>query len=81
MTKTTKKMKPNVLLVDSVEDGHARLVLDDEAFTIPAHLLPPGAREGDWIELSVGVVPAPTSNADALRKKLARGDRGGPIKL
>jgi hypothetical protein len=85
-TKTTKpaKAKPNtpfVVLVDAVEDGHARLVLDDEAFTVPARLLPRGAREGTWIQLSTGVVSAPASDAAALRKKLAGGDRGGPIKL
>jgi hypothetical protein len=80
MTKTTKA-KPNALFVDAIEDHHARLVLDDEVFTIPARLLPRGAREGSWIELSIGVVPAPASDAAAIRKKLARGDRGGPIKL
>jgi len=89
MTKSTKSTRPAktrpstlfVLLVDAVEDGHARLVLDDESFTIPARLLPRGAREGAWIQLSIGVVPAPASDAAALRKKLARRDRGGPIKL
>jgi hypothetical protein len=86
MTKTTKPARarpspPFVLFVDAVEQGRARLVLDDEAFTIPARLLPRGAREGAWIQLSIGVVPAPASDAAALRKKLARGDRGGPIKL
>jgi hypothetical protein len=77
----TKANKPRVLFVDAIEDGHARLVLDDDAFTVPARLLPRGAREGDWIELSLAVVAAPASDAAALRKKLARGDRGGPIKL
>jgi hypothetical protein len=83
MTKPIKA-RPNtpfVLFVDAIEAGHARLVLEDESFTIPARLLPPGAREGSWIQLAIGVVPAPASDAAALRKKLARGDRGGPIKL
>ncbi len=80
MTKTNKST-PNLLFVDAIEGAHARLVLDDESFTIPARLLPRGAREGSWIQLSIVVVPAPASDAAALRDKLARGDRGGPIKL
>jgi hypothetical protein len=77
-----KKPPPEPLLfVDAIEEGHARLVLGEEAFTIPARLLPRNAREGSWIRLSIGVVPAPASDAAALRRKLARGDPGGPIKL
>lgn len=80
------KKKPAPLLfdlfLDSIDEGRARLVLDeDEAFTIPARMLPAGARAGDWVRLSLGVVPAPASRADAVRKTLARDDDGGPIKL
>ncbi|HVU50860.1 MAG TPA: hypothetical protein VHL80_09245 [Polyangia bacterium] len=67
--------------VDAVEAGRARLVADDDVFTIPARLLPAGAREGSWIELAVGIVPAPPSAAAAIRRKLAKDDPGGPIKL
>jgi hypothetical protein len=70
-----------LLFVDAIEEGKARVMLDDEAFTVPARLLPKNAREGSWIRLSVGVVPAPPSQAEAIRKKLARDDPGGPIKL
>jgi hypothetical protein len=67
--------------VDAIEAGRARLVLGEEAFTVPARLLPKGAREGSWIELSGRVVPAPPSRAAAIRRKLAKDDPGGPIKL
>jgi hypothetical protein len=78
-----KRSAPNdpLLFVDAVEDGRARLLLGEETFTIPARLLPKGAREGSWIRLSGSVVPAPRSDAAAIRKKLARDDPGGPIKL
>ncbi|HVX97227.1 MAG TPA: hypothetical protein VHK47_20085 [Polyangia bacterium] len=75
--------KPNetLLYVDTIEDGRARLVLDEEAFTVPARLLPADAREGSWIRMSGRVVPAPPSDAAKIREKLARDDPGGPIKL
>jgi hypothetical protein len=78
-----KKTAPKepVLYVDAVEAGRARLVLGAEVFTIPARLLPKGAREGSWVRLSGRVVPAPRSDAAAIREKLARDDPGGPIKL
>jgi hypothetical protein len=77
-----KKPEPPLLFVDSIDEGRARLVLDeDDAFTLPARLLPKGARAGDWVRLSLGIAPAPPSRADAIRKKLARDDDGGPIKL
>ena len=69
------------VFVDAIEAGRARLVLGEEAFTVPARLLPKGAREGSWIELSGRVVPAPPSRAAAIRRKLAKDDPGGPIKL
>jgi hypothetical protein len=71
----------SLVYVDAIEAGHARLVLDDDAFTVPARLLPDGAREGSWLELEARIVPAPASRADAIRKKLAKDDPGGPIKL
>jgi hypothetical protein len=80
MTKGPRAGGP-LLFVDAIEDGHARLVLDDTTFTIPAQLLPKAAREGTWIRLTIGVVPAPPSRAAAIRSKLAKDDPGGPIKL
>jgi len=78
-----KKPPPrsSVLYVDAIEGGRARLLLDEEAFSVPVRVLPEGAREGTWIKLSAGVVPAPPSDAAAIRKKLAKDDPGGPIKL
>lgn len=70
-----------LLFVDAIEEGRARLLLDEEAFTIPASLLPRDARAGKWLRLSLTVAPDPDSRADAIRKKLAHDDDGGPIKL
>ena len=78
---TPKAGKGALVFVDALEAGRARLVLDDEAFTVPARLLPKGAREGSWIRWSGRVVPAPPSDAAAIRRRLARDDRGGPLKL
>ena len=71
----------DLLFVDAVEAGRARLVLGDEAFTVPARLLPKGAREGSWLRWTGRVVPAPPSDAAAIRARLSRDDRSGPIKL
>lgn len=79
--KATKKPDAPLVFVDAIEDGRARLLLDEEAFTVPARLLPPDARAGSWLRLTAGVVSAPPSRAEAIRKKLARDDDGGPIKL
>jgi hypothetical protein len=72
--------KTTAVFVDAVEDGRARLMLGDDAFTVPAALLPDGAGEGAWLKLSTTVTPPP-SDPDALRRKLGSGDPGGPIKL
>jgi hypothetical protein len=78
----TKKTR---LFVDAIEAGRARLLAGEEAFTVPAALLPPGAVEGSWLELAFRLVPPapgdPDPEADALRRKLSRDDPGGPIKL
>jgi hypothetical protein len=73
--------KPARLFIDEIDAGRARLVLDEEVFAIPARLLPRGARAGQWVSLSIGVVPSPPSRAAAIRRKLAKDDPGGPIKL
>jgi hypothetical protein len=77
----TKRREEPLLFVDSIDEGRARLLLDEESFTIPASLLPKDARAGSWLRLSLAVTGAPASRADAIRKKLARDDDGGPIKL
>jgi hypothetical protein len=68
------------LFVDAVEAGRARLLLGEEAFSVPVALLPEGAREGSWIRLAATVIPPP-SDPDVLRRKLGGDDPGGPIKL
>jgi hypothetical protein len=77
---TPPKTKTTAVFVDAVENGRARLLLGDDAFTVPAALLPDDAREGSWLKLSATVTPAP-SDPDILRRKLGRRDPGGPIKL
>lgn len=75
-------MKPNQLLfVDAIEAGIARLLLGVEAFEVPARLLPADAKEGSWLRLSLELAPAPPDGADLLRRKLGQGDDGGDIKL
>ena len=72
--------KTTAVFVDSVEEGLARLELGEQAFTVPAALLPDGAEEGTWLNLTATVMPPP-SDPDALRRKLGKDDPGGPIKL
>ena len=59
------------MFVDAVEDGRARLMLGDDAFTVPAALLPDGAGEGSWLKLSATVTP-PQVDPDVLRRKLGQ---------
>jgi hypothetical protein len=68
------------VFVDAVENGRARLLAGEEAFTVPAALLPDGAGEGSWLQLSLTETP-PQADPDTLRRKLGRDDPGGPIKL
>lgn len=77
---TPPKTKTTSVFVDAVENGRARLLLGEDAFTVPAALLPDDAREGSWVQLSA-VVTSPQADPDALRRKLGRDDPGGPIKL
>jgi hypothetical protein len=70
-----------LLFVDAIEAGIARLLLGVEAFEVPARLLPADAKEGSWLRPSFQIAPAPPDPADALRHKLGRGDDGGDIKL
>ena len=76
----TPKTKTTAVFVDTVENGRARLLLGDDAFTVPAALLPDDAGEGSWLKLSATLTP-PQVDPDALRRKLGSDDPGGPIKL
>jgi hypothetical protein len=81
-TPTDPKSRTSFVFVDSVqvEEGRARLLLGDDAFTVPAALLPDDAREGSWLQVTSTLAP-PQADPDALRRKLGRDDPGGPIKL
>jgi hypothetical protein len=68
------------VFVDGVDEGRARLLLGDDAFTVPAALLPDGAGEGSWLKLTATVAP-PQADPETLRRKLGGDDPGGPIKL
>lgn len=70
------------LFVDQVEGDVARVLADaEQVLTVPLALLPPGVREGDWVELTVGIIDPPPSDAAELRQRLAKDDPGGPLKL
>ncbi len=69
------------LFVDAIDDGIARVLLGERVLSIAVDLLPAAVREGEWVELSVGVVPPPDSDTDETRERLAKDDPGGTIKL
>ena len=75
--------KDKRLFVDEIAGPTARLLLGEHAFTIPARLLPRGAREGSWVTATFAIAAAPPGEqaAAALRRKLAADDDGGDIKL
>ena len=69
------------LFVDQIEGGVARVLRGEQVVSLDASLLPAGTREGDWVQLTVGIIPAPASDADERRRRLAKDDPGGPLKL
>jgi hypothetical protein len=69
------------LFVDAIEGERVRLLLGEEAFEVPARLLPEGAKEGSWVSVSLALAPAPPDDADAIRRQLSGDDDGGVIKL
>jgi hypothetical protein len=76
-----KKKHVAQLFIDEIDDGVARVLLGEQAISLPVAVLPAGAHEGDWIELSVGVIPAPPTDTEQRRKRLAADDPGGDVKL
>jgi hypothetical protein len=72
-----------LLFVDAIEGDHARLLLGVDAFTVPARLLPSGAKEGSWLRASFELTAPPPEDAEAqaLRRRLGKDDDGGDIKL
>ncbi|MFL5305281.1 MAG: hypothetical protein ACJ8F1_08710 [Polyangia bacterium] len=85
----TKPDKPSsnttdssLLFVDAIESGTARLVgSGGAAFTVPARLLPAGAKEGSWLRAAFVLTDPPPDDAAEIRRRLGRGDDGGDIKL
>lgn len=62
-------VKKSTLFVDSLENGWARLITQDKtAFTMPASLLPDGAREGLHVDIAAQAtgVPETSSEIDGL---------------
>ena len=51
------RSKTTAVFVDAVENGRARLLVGEDAFTLPAALLPEGAGEGSWLQLSFTETP------------------------
>ena len=78
---TNAKARITRLFVDQIEDGVARVLLGERVVSLPVDLLPGGAREGDWVQLSVGVIPPPAIDTEDIRERLAKDDPGGIIKL
>jgi hypothetical protein len=80
----TNEARVTKIFVDEIEDGIARVLIDELALSLPVNLLPPAAREGDWVELAARVIPAPPQSAqdtEERRKRLAADDPGGTLKL
>jgi hypothetical protein len=67
--------------IDAIEAGRARLLVGEEAFTMPSRLLPAGVREGDWVDIAIGLAPAPPDDSEARRARLSKDDPGGDIDL
>lgn len=80
MTRTPRMTR---VFVDAIEDDDARVLVGEEPFSIPVAWLPEGIREGEFVELSAVVVPAPPSADDTeeRRRRLAKDDPGGDIEL
>jgi hypothetical protein len=76
-----KESADTLLFVDQIENGWAHLLLGEDAFDVPARLLPAGTTEGTWLRWSFAVAAAPPDAGAAIRRKLQQGDDGGDIKL
>jgi hypothetical protein len=70
-----------LLFVDAIEDDEALVLLGERRWPMPRALLPPGAREGSWLRLSVDTSQRIGEEIEARRARLSRADPGGKIKL
>jgi hypothetical protein len=69
-----------LLFVDAVEDDEALVLLGDKRYAMPRVLLPPDAREGSWLRLSVDHTQKVGQEIEDRRARLLRSDPGGNIK-
>ena len=70
-----------LLFIDALEDEEARVLLGEEPYAFPRALLPPGAREGSWLRLTIAPPQKLGEEIEARRARLLRKDPGGNIKL
>jgi len=83
------KVQPAVTraFVDGLEEGKARLLLEDahgewQTYHLPAAVLPADVKEGSWLELTARSTAAPTQyDSRGPREKLGRNDKGGNFSL
>jgi hypothetical protein len=71
------------VFVDSLLEGTATLLCEEEAIQTPAKLLPADTREGSWLELRLRSIEPPASarTQKTRRERLAQGDDGRDLKL
>ena len=69
------------LFVDRIDEGVARVLVGDAELALPLSVLPEGVREGDWVQMDVGIIDPPPSDTEERRRRLAKDDPGGPLKL
>jgi hypothetical protein len=74
--------KQTRVFVDALEGESARLLLGEEAFTVPRAVVPADAVEGSWIRITMAVIPRPAGDdTDERRRRLGAEDPGGDIEL
>ena len=70
-----------LLFIDAIEDDEALVLLGEKRWSLPRALLPPGAREGAWLRLTLDSTQELDEEIAARRARLLRSDPGGNIKL
>jgi len=70
-----------LLFIDALEDDEAWVLLGEKRHRLARALLPPSAREGSWLRLSVDTSQKVGEEMAARRARLLRGDPGGDVKL
>jgi hypothetical protein len=70
-----------LLFIDALEDDDAWVLLGEKRHRLARALLPPAAREGSWLRLSVDRSQKLGEEIEARRSRLLGSDRGGNVKL